>query len=494
MDALRADRILSIYKGKSLTPFINNFLKESIYFENCIANSTWTLPSHFSMFTGLYEHQNYSLTKNIYQYSKKIPILAQILKDFGYFTFCYTENPYLARETGLLRGFDYTFLNWDLLSQDNRLDKIDRYVRAILKLGFWFNFWHKVKIILDKIIKNLNWIRWMSNRYVNPREQIEINLQKFLLKIKKKPFFLFFNIMATHSPYISSKKILKSFGITNKDFEILKNIFLYPLEHFIKTNFNSKRLSDNEIDVLQKFYNSSVFYCDSIVKEIIAKLKNIGLLEDTQIIITSDHGELLGNSDDHYYWTHGVFHGVYEQLIKVPLIIYSANSKNKKIKNQVELKDLFHTILHLTGIPKEKNEYLEINKSLIHQINKNSTPKYVFGEFIKDKKEMLYRVNLHKRNLNENIIPKLLSNIFFLRSEKYKLISYGNKIDEFYDISNDPYEKINLANDKIEEYKEMKLFLQNYLKNVIRTENIRKLVTKNEINLIKKAISKISLK
>ncbi len=494
MDALRADKILSKYENNYLTPFIDGLLENSIFFENCIANSTWTLPSHFTLFTGLYEHQNYNLTKNLYELSKKIPILPQILKESGYYTFLYTENPYLTKEAGLFRGFDYPFLNWDLLFKDNILDKVDRYIKAILKRGFWFSFWHKFKTILDKIFKNLNWKRWIRDRYVNPLEKIDSNLQKILLKSQKKPFFLFFNLMVTHAPYLSSQNILESFGLSNDDFKSIKHLLLFPLENFIKVNMNSKRLSKNEIFILNKFYNSSVSYCDWIFKQIFLKFKKLGMLENTYIIITSDHGELLGSSEDHYYWTHGVFHSVYEPLIRVPLIIYNTNFKNKKIKNQVELKDLFHTILHLTGIPENNNEYLDIEKSLIHQIDTNSTPKYIFGEFLKDKNEMLNRINFHRRQLDENLIPKLLNNIYFLRSEKYKLISYGSQIDELYDILNDPNEMINLINTKNKEYKKMKLVLQDYLKNMNDTEKLTNLINKNEKNLIKKAISNISFK
>ncbi len=494
MDAFRADKILSKNENKYLTPFINSLLDKSIYFKNCIANSTWTLPSHFSLFTGLYENQNYILTKNIYELSKKIPLLPQILKNLGYYTFLYTENPYLTKEAGLFRGFDYTILNWELLFKDNILDKIDRYVKAILKQGFWFSFWHKFKTILDRILKNLNWKRWIRDRYVNPLEKIELNLQNILLKRNGKPFYLFFNLMVTHAPYLSSQNILETFGLSIDDFKSIKHLLLFPLENFIKINMNSKHLSEVEVLILNKLYDSSVFYCDWIIKQIFLKLKEYGMLDNTYLLITSDHGELLGSLDDHYYWTHGVFHSVYEPLIKVPLIIYNNYFKRKTIENQVELKDLFHTILHLTGIPEKNNEYLNIEKSLITQIDNNSTPKYIFGEFLKDKNEMLNRLNYHRRQVDENLIPKLLNNIYFLRSEKYKLISYGNQIDEFYNILNDPGERINLINTKNEQYKEMKFGLKNYLKKMKDTEELTNLTNKYEKKLIKKAISNISFK
>ena len=445
------------------------------------------------MFSGLYEHQNYNLTNNIYELSKKIPLLPQILKDKGYFTFLYTENPYLTKESGLFRGFDYPFLNWDLLFKDNLLDKIDRWIKAILKQGFWFSFWHKFKTILDRIYKNLNWKRWIRDRYVNPLDTIDLNLQKILLESQNKPFFLFFNLMVTHAPYLSSQNILKNFGLSINDFKKIKSLLLFPLENFIDINFASKHLSEKKTHILNKLYDASVLYCDWIIEQIFLRLKGLGMLENTYIIITSDHGELLGTPNDHYYWTHGVFHSVYEPLIRVPLLIYNNKFKSKKITKQVELKDLFHTILHLTGIPEQKNEFLDLSKSLIHQIDTNSTPKYIYGEFLKSKDEMLNRINYHRRQIDDNLIQKLLNNIYFLRSDNYKLISYGNKSYELYDILNDPNEKNNLINIKKKKFEEMNMILQNYIDNMKDKEKLTKLINKNEKILIQKAITNLSL-
>lgn len=446
------------------------------------------------MFSGLYEHQNYNLTNNIYELSKKIPLLPQILKDKGYFTFLYTENPYLTKESGLFRGFDYPFLNWDLLFKDNLLDKIDRWIKAILKQGFWFSLWHKSKTILDRIFKNLNWKRWIRDRYVNPLDKIDLNLQKILLESQNKPFFLFFNLMVTHAPYLSSQNILKNFGLSINDFKRIKSLLLFPLENFIEINFASKHLSEKKTHILNKLYDASVLYCDWIIEQIFLRLKGLGMLENTYIIITSDHGELLGTPNDHYYWTHGVFHSVYEPLIRVPLLIYNNKFKSKKITEQVELKDLFHTILHLTGIPEQKNEFLDLSKSLIHQIDTNSTPNYIYGEFLKSKDEMLNRINYHRRQIDDNLIQKLLNNIYFLRSDNYKLISYGNKSYELYDILNDPNEKNNLINIKNKKFEEMKMILQNYIDNMKDKEKLTKLINKNEKLLIQKAITNLSLK
>ena len=107
---------------------------------------------------------------------------------------------------------------------------------------------------------------------------------------------------------------------------------------------------------------------------------------------------------------------------------------------------------------------------------------------------MLNRINYHRRQMDDSLIQKLLNNIYFLRSDNYKLIKYGSKIYELYDILNDPNEKINLINIKNKEFEELKLILETYINNMKDKEKLTNLINTNEKNLIKKAITNISFK
>ena len=91
LDTLRGDNVFSNYKNKKITPFLKELLENSMYFENCIANAPWTLPSHMNMFTGLYQTQASLVNNELEKLSNKILILTEILKKMGYSTFCFTE-------------------------------------------------------------------------------------------------------------------------------------------------------------------------------------------------------------------------------------------------------------------------------------------------------------------------------------------------------------------------------------------------------------------
>ena len=126
-------------------------------------------------------------------------------------------------------------------------------------------------------------------------------------------------------------------------------------------------------------------------------------------------------------------------------------------------------------------------KSLIYQIDTNSTPKYIFGEHIKSK-EIINLSKRKMRKIKKDLIPRLLSNISFLRSNKYKYIKFYNGIEEFYDLSIDPFEQVNLINKNNKNYREMKSYLEKFIKNIHNTLDIVILIIEKEKELLNKSI------
>ncbi|GAG89993.1 unnamed protein product, partial [marine sediment metagenome] len=305
------------------------------------------------------------------------------LKDLGYHTICYTENPWITKFFRLTRGFDNYFRNCRRLFEIhgdtkshqlyvkfmNKLDLKMKKIKINIISFYWQHFKLRITKLIERIIKNIYWKNWLleTKNTLEILDQFSLILQN---KINKQPLYLFFNIMASHYPYIPIKEALDYCGFKTRDFKTLKRFLLNIRKTFVKINIRSQPLTTKEVDALNKLYNSSVYYNDLILGKLISNLKSLGLLENSYIIITADHGEHLSNQSDHYYYGHGVNQSAYESLINVPLIIYHPDFKKKTINNQVELIDLFHTILHLTGISKNQNKYLNVEKSILHQTTK----------------------------------------------------------------------------------------------------------------------------
>lgn len=507
LDALRADGINATHNGKLLTPNIKKLLSNSLYFKNCISNSTWTLPSHLSMFTGLYPTQIKLTGKYLDRLNDRVPVLTEILKDQGYYTICYTENPWVSSYFKVTRGFHKILNNYGLSFFNMNKNKVSD------SMNFFLNFFNKIivkrirsKRFLDswkifnliivninkKIVRTIFWKKFLCEykNTIKILEKFDNILPNYL---NGKPLYLFFNIMATHSPYIPVKEALNYLKITFKDIKILKHFLLNPGIYFHRINYRSKFLNKEQIKVLRKLYDSCVYYCDLIIEKLILILRKLGLLENSYIIITSDHGEHLCSQLDHHWYGHGVYQSVLDSQIKVPLIIYNPKLNPQIIDDQVELKDLFYTILHLIGFPNDEDKSLNLQKSIIHQINNISTPKYIFGENLKPKKEIISQIKAFKRYIKPSLIPKLFYNSYFVRSKSYKYVRYEDKIEEFYDLINDPYEQVNIISDNHEEYNNMKHYLKEHLKNIENPENLTNILTEKEKSIVKKAIKNIKI-
>lgn len=509
LDTLRADKIPLTSKNDNLTPFIKNLLNNSIYFQNCISNSPWTLPSHISMFTGLYPTQIKLISNEIDKLTPKTPLLTEILRDMGYYTICFTENAFISKIYGLDKGFIKFFDVWDWnpwirekykLSFIMRfLHKVDLVINTNIKskilLSFWKHLFDRCEKILKSLVKTLFLNNILFKLKNNTLKDLEIFSEKIKKNVNKKPFYLFFNFLTTHDPYIPLFETFKNSGITLKDFKILKNMIIFPLKTRLNVNIKSKKLSEVEVKTIKKLYNACVSSTDIVIKKVFSILNNLKLLENSFVIITSDHGEHLGDKLDNYLWEHNTYQSVYESLMRVPLIIYNKNFKKRVITSQVQLKDLFHTILHITKTPNHQNQFLELNKSILYQIENNSTPEYIFGEYLNKNDEMIELINAHLKTIKKNLIPAIFNDIHFIRSNSHKYIKYNNiNIEEFYDLRYDINEQLNIIDNVDKNYKIMKVNFEKTYEKIKDFDGLKQLITKKEKNNIKKILNNIKIK
>lgn len=487
---------------------LRSLVKNSIYFNECISNYTWTTPSHISMFTGLYSTQNELLSGDINILSKRLPNLTEILKNLGYYTAYYSENPWINNRSGLSEGFNTRYDNWKtslfIMEKSKKfkyfyifLENFDLLGRKIIKSKKFLKYWGKFRYLIERAYKKI-FILFFWRYFIFNRKNSLKELDKFKKKLKNRtnsePYYLFFNIMATHNPYIPIREIFDYCGIKMNDIKDLKDFFLDPVKYHLHLNLLSKQLPEKKIKKIQKLYNACVFYGDLILRKILSILEELKLLDNSYIIITSDHGEHLCDHSDHYFWNHGIYQSVYEPLIRVPLIIYNKNLKSQIIKEQVELKDLFHTILHIASNPNKRIKYLNKDKSILSQINNNSTPKYIFGEHIKNTQRIDKLLEFFRKIIKKNLIPEITNNIYFLRSQNHKYIRYGQQIEKFYDIKKDPNEQNNIIDNSGKIYQEMKLLLDNYLKKIKNINEIKNFITEKEKELLKNKIQNLKIK
>jgi len=200
-----------------------------------------------------------------------------------------------------------------------------------------------------------------------------------------------------------------------------------PREFYIFPSKEERSESQSKIDL----YDAEIRFADDQFYQVIKKLEEHGLLENTLIILTADHGEAFGEHDD--YWEHGSS-DLYNEVIRVPLIIYhsSLNSYRGPYSENVMSIDIMPTILDFLGI-KTRDKYIQ-GLSLLPLIKGSEKSLFEERECFSENLRKL-RDSHEPRNHYVSIIRNNYKYIYdYLKKEK----------TELYDIKIDPQEKTDL--------------------------------------------------
>jgi len=405
MDTVRQDHLSCYGYKRDTTPNLNRLKKSSRVYYNAYSTSCWTCSAHASLFTGLFPIAHKTTQENLWM-SKRLKTLAEVLSTEGYETVGIVENPILTKYYNFNQGFSIYHETWRKSYKDRIL--------------MWLTSENSAFILFK--------------RSLNKRD-------------KRKPFFMFINFIEPHSPYNSSQQFYGKF---------LSDRSLRCEENMCRSYFLGKRnFTQSEFQHLNELYDAEILYVDYWIGEMIDELKKKNLWNNTIFIVTSDHGENIG---DHQMMDH-IF-SLYESTIKIPLIIhypklFPCNSEDYDI---VQLTDIFPTLLKIVGIDSKK--YHSHGQYLLERyIQKERVgfceyyyPKQVIGSFEKQDRENV-RLKKYKRRLRAIIMNNM------------KLIWGSDGNHELYDLAKDPEENENLIDKK--NYLKVKQEMMKVLKNMV---------------------------
>jgi arylsulfatase A-like enzyme len=272
-----------------------------------------------------------------------VPTIAEHLAARGYDTAGFVANlDYCSRETGVARGF--------LHYEDFPLSLFDAFIRysAIGRRVDRVSWRFRIDSLLERWggARAARWHEWIPGSREHLKNAEEIN-HAFLTWLDRKPptprpFFAFLNMNDAHSPYEIPDPRTPSLGKrpeTATDREILQQF----------TGIDKMQLSTDHVRMLIDVYDDSVSYLDRQLGSLIDQLGRRGLLENTLLIIASDHGEHLG---DHGLFFHG--NSLYRQSVQVPLVIVGKSNGvpvGRTVAETVGLNDLPATMVDLLKLP-----------------------------------------------------------------------------------------------------------------------------------------------
>jgi len=313
VDTLRADHLGCYGYGKNTSPDIDKLAREGVIFTRAYASDVPTQPSHTAMLTGQRGVKtgivSHSSSEDL---GRDAPWLPEILAAHGYAT-AMVSTLYMMRRW-FVRGFQYY------------LNPFAGKPRALLQ-----------QIDADDI--NAFAIPWIRSH-------------------AEKDFFIYVHYWDPHTIYLPPEPYRTMFykgddptNPANRSLDSLKRSVLWPfVKRFINRIQEAHGLAEEitDIDFVKAHYDGEVRYVSDKIGELLQALEDLGIKDETLIVLTSDHGESLGEHNE--FFDHCT---VYEPIIRVPLIMRYPEElpKGRRIEGLVQSIDLPRTILEMAGIP-----------------------------------------------------------------------------------------------------------------------------------------------
>lgn len=334
-DTVRADHLSLYGYERKTTPFLDEWAREGLVFEDCLSPGSSTVPSHGSMFTGLLpsEHGANFATKFL---DDRFETVAERLSGAGYRTYLFAANPNIQAVENFHQGFDVEEHPWD---PDHR-------ERAL-------------KILAEKVAGRDKATGLQSQIRSGQIADHELRaagalaregLLRFLSQTDAdRPFFAFLNYMEAHAPLVSQEAYRRRF----LDPEQVEESYEQDRSWANKWSYTYgfRELPEEYFEVYRGTYDAALAELDDLLRELFRSLAAAGQLENTIVVVTSDHGEHLG---EHHLVDHR--HSLYQGLIRVPLVLRGPGIEPGRSSVPVSTIDLYRTLLtrcgvDVTGVP-----------------------------------------------------------------------------------------------------------------------------------------------
>ena len=371
-----------------LTPFIDGLSERCIKFTKSYSVGPYTQAS----FPGILASSYFLEYDGTPKLSPKSTLISEVLKEAGIYTAAFHSNPYLSGYFGWNRGWDVFYD-----SMEDEVDDINPYIKG--------------NIINEKVDN------WLSAHVADDGY---------------KPFFLWAHFMDVHEPYVPDRKYIQ---------KIDSKINLQPEEYMelFKNVIIPRDVSNKDtVTLLKKLYDANVVETDEYVNNLFSIFERHNVLNDSIVIITSDHGDEF---NDHGSLSHDG--KMYSELVQTPFMILDPSLSNgETCSNLISGIDIPPTVLDLFGLEPSNNFkgksvlptegfqsegcYGECLGKLQHKMLPTDKPTYFF---IQDDFKIIYREDSQQwelYNLRED--PGELNNIVDSSEARNEM---ENKLNEF---------------------------------------------------------------
>jgi len=373
IDTMRADRLGALGYGRSLTPHLDELAAEGMVFEQATSTAPWTLPAHVSLFTSLLPFDHHTRWSWMRVHPEHL-MLAESFRNAGYRTAAFTGGGYVASTYGFDQGFE-TYEDHD--------EMLEGGPEGIANSA-------------------LSWARRNGDT----------------------PFLMFVHTYEPHSPFVHGQYANLADAGQLPDKITFREVQAIHDGELILTESERRFVTD--------LYDGDIAHADAVFGGMLATLRDEGILENTILVVFSDHGEDLWDHSDIRSPGHG--HSLYEELIRIPLVVRAPGlvPAGTRIATPVSLLDIAPTLLSLAGL----------SASPIHQ-GRSLAPTWRTG----DEPEVA-AVTAESVEYGPDRFSRRLGNLKVVLTPTPDIAHHGILLPvqplELYDLGADPRERFNL--------------------------------------------------
>jgi len=409
LDTLRADRLSCMGYNRSTTPRIDAMAAQGSLYRQAFTTCFWTLPSHASLFTGLHPVQIAATSETLHLPESNTTI-AEVLGEAGYRTAAFVCNSWVSKERGFAQGFQEFREMW----------------RAEYQAGADTTSGSMETLTVDRLKP------WIARTAAG-----------------KQPFFLFVNLNGVHLPYRPAEphasQFLRDPGYDPKRVEELSRL-TSGWSHLV----GETPLSETDYRILNDLYDGEVAWADAQVGGILDALEKAGILDRTIVIVTSDHGEHLGEKDrmDH-------MSTMYEPALRIPLVIRYPRAflAGTQVDDLVSITDIAPTVLDQCGAA-------DLAPALSSEAASLARVERARAEFVIAANERpVAGIKLLQARYPGYDWTAIDYRLRCLRAPSHKLIWKENRGVELYNLARDPGENENLAETQVETQRQLTALL-----------------------------------
>ena len=309
VDTLRFDHLGSSGYEYPNSPFLDSLAAHGVVFEQALAQASWTLPSHMSLMTSTYPH-THQVENDNRTLPRSLTTLGEVFRRGGYATIGFVSWIYVSARYGFGRGFE----QYEELVPEPGPD--GKRERSVVQAGPF----------VDRVV---DWADQLGDR---------------------RPYFLFLHLFDPHMSYEPPLEHVRALDppLTDTragDYQLLKR--------YIKgLNQQPASVPPALLEQARALYDGEIRYVDEQLKRLFGRLEALGLLENSLVVLTSDHGEEFSEhgSMEGHQWT------LYDEVLRVPLLVLlpDRTRAGTRVSELVQLIDVAPTLLEATGLARPR--------------------------------------------------------------------------------------------------------------------------------------------